>query len=289
MKHKRFLDHPALQATHLSPQVAHALAEDIGSGDISAELLPENRRVRARLRVREPAVLCGIPWWEETFRQLDTTLATRWHFEEGAQLPADAVVCEIEGPVRALLTGERTALNFLQTLSGTATVTAAWVRLLAGTGCRLLDTRKTLPGLRLAQKYAVLVGGGLNHRLGLYDAYLIKENHILAAGSIAAVLAEARRRHPERMLEIEVESLDELEQALEAGCDRVLLDNFPLPDLHRAVALRKRLAPATELEASGNLEGKRLRAVAETGVDFVSAGALTKHVQAVDFSLRLGD
>ncbi len=279
--------HPALTAQNLQQDVARALAEDIGSGDISAALLPEDRQVQARLIVREPAVLCGIPWWEESFRQLSPQVQTRWLYREGERLEADTVVCELQGPVRAVLTGERTAMNFLQTLSGTATLTRRWADSLAGLPCRLLDTRKTLPGLRLAQKYAVCVGGGHNHRLGLYDAYLIKENHILAAGSIAAVLQQARRLHPDRLLEIEVESLEELQQALEAGCDRVLLDNFPLAQLRQAVALRDQLAPAVTLEASGNLEGERLRQVAETGVDFLSSGALTKHVQAVDFSLRL--
>ncbi len=281
--------HPALTEEHLQQDVARALAEDIGAGDISAALLPADQYVEARLIAREAAVLCGIPWWEETFRQLSPQVQTRWLHEEGDALQADAVVCTLRGPVRAVLTGERTAMNFLQTLSGTATLTRHWAGHLAGLPCRLLDTRKTLPGLRLAQKYAVTVGGGHNHRLGLYDAYLIKENHILAAGSIATVLQQARRLHPGRLLEIEVETLDELRQALEAGCDRVLLDNFSLEGLRQAVALRNQRAPAVTLEASGNLEGERLRQVAETGVDFISSGALTKHVRAVDFSLRLSD
>ena len=281
--------HPALQPDILRPQVAQALAEDVGPEDITAALLPKQLKVRGRLLLREPAVLCGRPWWDEVFRQLGNSVQTRWLAEEGQHLAAGTSVCELEGPARAVLTGERTAINFLQTLSGTATRTAHWQALLAGTGCTLLDTRKTLPGLRLAQKYAVHIGGGRNHRLGLYDAFLIKENHILAAGSIAAVLQQARRRHPDRLLEIEVENLDELEQALTAGCDRVLLDNFTLGDMRKAVALRDRLAPGITLEASGNLDTDRLQAVAATGVDFISSGALTKHLQAVDFSLRLLD
>ncbi len=267
--------------------VARALAEDIGPGDVTADLVPADRRARATVVSREDAVLCGAAWFDEVFAQLDPAVSVAWEVRDGASIGAGTVLCRLDGPARPLLSGERTALNFLQSLSGTATVTQRFAAQVAGTGCRVLDTRKTLPGLRSAQKYAVACGGGTNHRHGLYDAILIKENHILAAGGIAAALVAARAAHPELSVEIEVESLDELEAALDGRADIVLLDNFPLEQLREAVArTRGRPGCATRLEASGNVELANVRAIAETGVDFVSVGGLTKHLRAVDLSMR---
>lgn len=270
--------------------VADALAEDVGRGDLTATLLPESATAQATIVTREAMVLAGRPWVDEVYRQLDVAVGIDWQAADADPLHAGAALCRLEGPARSLLTGERTALNFLQTLSGTATVTRAYVDAIAGTGCTLLDTRKTLPGLRAAQKYAVRCGGGRNHRMGLYDAMLIKENHIAAAGGIAAALDEARRNAPGRPVEIEVESLAQLEEALDAGADWILLDNFSLDELRRAVGLaRKRSAgtgPAVRLEASGGVDLTTAREIAATGVDFLSVGALTKHVRAVDLSLR---
>ncbi len=264
-------------------QVANALDEDVGSGDISAELISAETRLETELLVREDAVLCGCPWVDEVFRQCDESIAVSWRARDGDVVEAGQIVAEIGGPARALLTGERSALNFLQTLSGTATTTRRFVDRIRHTDCRILDTRKTIPQLRHAQKYAVVCGGGSNHRLGLHDAYLVKENHLAAGGGIAATLAQARQLHPDRLLEVEVENMDQLAQAIEAGADRVLLDNFDLDMLRAAVV---DTAGRTELEASGNVDLDSLAAVAETGVDFISIGALTKHLRAIDFSLR---
>jgi nicotinate-nucleotide pyrophosphorylase (carboxylating) len=277
-----------MPAPHPSPeavreQVRIALAEDLGDGDRTAALIPAGSQARARVICREAAVLCGRPWFDEVFRQLDGAIRIHWRAADGDRIAADAELCELAGDARALLSGERTALNYLQTLSGTATLARRYADAVAGTGTRILDTRKTLPGLRLQQKYAVTCGGCHNHRIGLYDAILIKENHIAAAGSIAAALAAARHAAPGLEIEIEVESLGQLEQAIAAGARRVLLDNFDLEGMRRAVALS---AGRVRLEASGNMTLEGLRAVAETGVDDISIGGLTKHVTAVDLSMR---
>lgn len=264
-------------------QVRLALVEDLGDGDRTAGLVPEGARSRVELLCREPMVLCGRAWFDEAFRQLDPAVSIDWRAEDGERFSADSLLCRLEGNSRALLSAERTALNFLQTLSGTATLARRYADEVAGTGVRVLDTRKTLPGLRLAQKYAVACGGCHNHRIGLYDAILIKENHIQAAGSIAAALQAARRQGGGVPVEIEVESLDELQQALQAGANHMLLDNFTLDQLREAVRLA---AGRARLEASGNMSLERLRQVAETGVDDISVGALTKDVRAIDLSLR---
>jgi nicotinate-nucleotide pyrophosphorylase (carboxylating) len=270
----------------LFAQVAAALAEDVGAGDLSAQLIPALQPARAQVLCRESAILCGAPWFDEVFRQLDCTVQVDWRYEEGASVPADAIVCEIAGPARTLLTGERTALNFLQLLSGTATVTQRYVQAVAGTGCRILDTRKTLPGLRTAQKYAVRCGGGANHRMGLYEMVLIKENHIAAAGSIAAAVAAARQHHCGVRVEVEAETLAQVQEARDARADIVMLDNFQLPDMRAAVALNRMHAHPAQLEASGGVTLAGLRAIAGTGVDFISIGALTKHLSAIDLSMR---
>jgi nicotinate-nucleotide pyrophosphorylase (carboxylating) len=238
--------------------------------------------------VRESAVICGTAWFDAAFQQLDRSVDVHWNIADGDRVPASAELCRIEGPARALLTGERTALNFLQTLSGTATATRALADLIADTSCRILDTRKTVPGLRRAQKYAVVCGGGTNHRTGLFDGILIKENHIAAAGSIAAAVTAARHSSHGVMVEVEVESLDELQQALLAAPDRIMVDEFPLDQLRTAVELtRNHSGERIELEASGNVTQATLPAIAATGVDYVSVGAITKHVRAVDLSMRL--
>jgi len=271
----------------LADQVARALAEDVGSGDLTAALVPAGRAGRATVVTRESAVLCGRPWVDEVFRQLDPSVRVLWEAEEGADVAPDQLLCRLAGPARSLLTGERTALNFLQTLSGTATATRRYVAVIAGLPCRILDTRKTLPGLRRAQKYAVRCAGGSNHRMGLYDGILVKENHIMAAGSIAAAVDAARAAGSTVPVEVEVETLDELRQALDAGADMSLLDEFSLDELRTAVAMnRAHPRGPMKLEASGNVTLETLRAVAETGVDFVSIGSLTKHVRAVDLSMR---
>jgi len=271
--------------TDLSAQVAAALREDVGAGDVSARLIPAQREAQAHVLCREPAVLCGAPWFDETFRQLDARVQVRWHHPEGTRMPADTLLCELHGPARALLTGERTALNFLQLLSATASVTHRHVQAVAGTACRILDTRKTLPGLRSAQKYAVRCGGGSNHRMGLYDMVLIKENHIAAAGSIEAAVRAARAGSAGR-IEVEAETLAQVREALDAHADIVMLDNFELADLRAAVALNRTHAQPAELEASGGVTLAALRAIAETGVDYISIGALTKNVAAIDLSMR---
>ncbi|HEY7638434.1 MAG TPA: carboxylating nicotinate-nucleotide diphosphorylase [Steroidobacteraceae bacterium] len=274
-------------SAYVSQTVATALREDVGSGDLTAHLIPADRIARASVITREDAVLCGTAWFDEVFRQIDARVRVTWSAHDGERVRADQQLCTLDGPARSLLTGERTALNFLQALSATATVTRRYVDAVATTKCRILDTRKTIPGLRLAQKYAVRCGGGTNHRIGLFDAILIKENHIAAAGSIAAAVSEARRIAPKVLLEVEVENLVQLREALDASVDRILLDNFSLDDLRKAVQTTRAHANAgTELEASGNVSLETLRAVAETGVDFISVGGLTKHVRAVDLSMR---
>ena len=271
----------------LPAQVAAALREDIGSGDLTAALVPQNQRVRGRIVSREAAVLCGQPWAEACFGQLDPTIRLTWQAAEGAALAPGAPVCLLEGPARPVLSAERTALNFLQLLSATATAASRFVAAVAGTGCTVLDTRKTLPGLRSAQKYAVRCGGGGNHRMGLFDMVLIKENHILAAGSIGQAVEAARARAAGVRVEVEVESLQELEQAFAAAPDVVMLDDFTLEDMATAVARNRARGRPVQLEASGSVELETVRAIAATGVDFVSVGALTKHVRAVDLSMRL--
>ena len=268
---------------HIADEVRRALAEDLGSGDVTAALVP-TRPATATIVAKEAAVLCGAPWAEACFRALDPAARIEWRHVDGSRMAAGDLVCRVRCESRALLSAERSAHNFLQTLSGTATITAQYVDAVAGTGATILDTRKTIPGLRLAQKYAVRCGGGRNHRLGLYDAVLVKENHIAAAGSIAAAVTAARRVAPGLLLEVEVESLDELAQALGAGVDRVLLDDFAADALREAVRITAGRCP---LEVSGGVDLARVRAIAETGVDFISIGALTKHVRAVDLSLRI--
>lgn len=271
-------------AEDIAATVARALAEDIGSGDVTATLIPEQTSARATVISREPAVLCGRPWFDTVFQQLDKQVQITWRASDGDKIESDQILCELRGPARSLLSGERTALNFLQTLSGTATQTRAYVDAIQGTRARILDTRKTLPGLRTAQKYAVTCGGGLNHRMGLHDAVLIKENHIAAAGSVAAALTRARTAAPVDMtVEIEVENLEQLREALAAGARRILLDNFDLTGLRTAVA---ETAGHAQLEASGSVTLENVRAIAETGVDFISIGSLTKHLRAVDLSMR---
>ena len=271
----------------LGTQVEAALAEDIGGGDVTAALVPAAQRVRGRVITREAAVLCGRAWVEETFRRLSSAVQLTWQAADGDPLSAGQVIFEIAGPARAVLSGERTALNFLQLLSGTATTTRAYVEAVAGTGCRILDTRKTVPGLRTAQKYAVRCGGGDNHRLGLFDQILIKENHIAAAGSITAAIQAARRSAPALRVEVEVESLGELEEALAAHPDIVMLDEFTLADMRAAVALNRARGAPLKLEASGSVSLESIRAIAATGVDYISVGSLTKHVRAIDLSMRL--
>jgi nicotinate-nucleotide pyrophosphorylase (carboxylating) len=260
------------------------LAEDVGPGDLTAALVPETARAVAEVVTREDMMLCGQDWFEGIFRLLDPEARFEWFYRDASAVPGGGRICRIQGMARALLTGERTALNLLQTLSGTATLARRYAEAVAGTRVRVLDTRKTLPGLRQAQKYAVRCGGCHNHRMGLYDAILIKENHILAAGSIAQAVQAARQRAAGVSIEVEVETLGELEQALAAGVDRVLLDDFSPAMLRQAVA---RVAGRIEVEASGNIDLDNIRVVAETGVDFISVGSLTKHVRAVDLSLRI--
>ncbi|EKM94701.1 carboxylating nicotinate-nucleotide diphosphorylase [Stutzerimonas degradans] len=271
-------------SAEIDATVRRALAEDIGSGDITAQLIPAERLAHASVITREAAVISGVAWVDAVFRQLDPRVAVHWQVADGERVEADQVLFHLEGPARALLTGERTALNFLQTLSGVATNCRHYADLVEGTGVKLLDTRKTLPGLRLAQKYAVTCGGCHNHRIGLYDAFLIKENHIAACGSIAQAIVAAHRIAPGKPVEVEVESLDELEQALQAGADIVMLDELSLDDMRTAVGLARGRA---KLEASGGIGEETLLAVAQTGVDYISIGALTKHVRAVDLSMRL--
>ncbi|MDH3509080.1 MAG: carboxylating nicotinate-nucleotide diphosphorylase [Gammaproteobacteria bacterium] len=271
----------------LARVVEQALTEDLGNGDLTAALVAEDSRSHARVVTREPVVLCGAPWFDEVFRQLDANIDVRWHGTDGDTFESGAVVCELSGPSRPMLSGERTALNLLQTLSGTATATRAYATAIIGTHARILDTRKTIPGLRLAQKYAVRCGGGTNHRIGLYDAVLIKENHIAAAGSIRAAAEAAAAEAGSAMIEIEVESLAQLDEALAAPASRLLLDNFAIEDLARAVEIRNAAGKTSiELEASGNVTLTNVRAIAATGVDFISVGAITKNLTAADYSMR---
>jgi len=264
-------------------EIAAYLAEDVGSGDITATIIPESTQASAQVITREAMVLCGRAWVVEVFRQLSPAIEIEWFCKEGQDVAAGAMLCQLTGPARALLTGERTALNLLQTLSATATVARCYAKAVAGTSCQILDTRKTLPGLRLAQKYAVKCGGCSNHRIGLFDAVLIKENHILASGSISAAVGKARLTSS-AMVEVEVESLTELEEALAAKPDRIMLDNFSLDDMRQAVQLNQ---GQVELEASGNINLNNIRSIAETGVDFISIGALTKNLNAIDLSMRI--
>ena len=271
----------------MAATVARALAEDIGSGDLTATLVPESRRGRATVITREAAVLAGRPYVEEVFRQVDARVHIDWQARDGDAIEPNQLLLRLSGTARSLLTGERTALNFLQTLSGTATTTRRYVDAIADLPCRILDTRKTIPGLRTAQKYAVRCAGGTNHRMGLYDGILVKENHIVAAGSIAAAVAAARASGTRVPVEVEVESLDELQQALDAGAEMALLDEFALDDLRAAVAMNRAHANGPiMLEASGGITFETLRSIAQSGVDFISVGSLTKHVRAVDLSMR---
>jgi|HubBroStandDraft_1064217.scaffolds.fasta_scaffold00770_3 nicotinate-nucleotide pyrophosphorylase (carboxylating) len=271
----------------LGAQVDAALREDIGSGDVTASLVPAGQQVRGAIITREDAVLCGCAWAQETFRRLDPRVRLDWHAGDGGRVAAGQVICEISGPARPVLSGERTALNFLQLLSATATEARRFVDAVAGTGCRILDTRKTLPGLRTAQKYAVRCGGADNHRMGLYDRVLIKENHIVAAGTIGAAIAAARSAAPGIPVEVEVETLGELREALDARPEVIMLDEFSLHEMRSAVALNRQHGGGVRLEASGGVSLETVRAIAATGVDYVSIGGLTKHVRAVDLSMRL--
>ena len=273
-----------ITAEYIAKVVTQALAEDIVSGDITAELIGADVQARSRIVTREDGILCGTAFALEAFQQIDPSCHVEWVAQDGDAIAADSLVCTLSGPARALLTGERTALNFLQLLSGTASTAGQYAARVAHTGVKLLDTRKTVPGLRLAQKYAVTCGGCYNHRIGLFDAFLIKENHISAAGSIAKAVAAARDVAPDKPVEVEVENEAELEQALTAGADRIMLDNFTLEALRDAVS---HTAGSADLEASGNVTDETLVAIAETGVDFISIGALTKHVRALDLSMRI--
>jgi nicotinate-nucleotide pyrophosphorylase (carboxylating) len=268
-------------------QVAAALREDVGTGDVTARLVPSGQRVRGHVVAREEAVMCGRPWVDETFRQLDPQIRLSWKVADGEYITRDQTVFEIEGLARPVLTGERTALNFLQLLSGTATAARAFAQAIADTSCEILDTRKTLPGLRTAQKYAVRCGGGRNHRIGLYDLLLIKENHIAAAGSLAAAVAAGRRASGGLQVEVEVESLQEFSAALESGADIIMLDEFTLADMKSAVQINRSRAHPAKIEASGSVSLQTVRQIALTGVDYISVGAITKHVNAIDLSMRL--
>ena len=273
-----------ITAEYIAKVVTQALAEDIASGDITAELIGADVQASGHIVTREDGILCGTAFALEAFQQIDPSCHVEWAAQDGDAIAADSLVCTLSGPARALLTGERTALNFLQLLSGTASTAGQYAARVAHTGVKLLDTRKTVPGLRLAQKYAVTCGGCYNHRIGLFDAFLIKENHISAAGSIAKAVAAARDVAPDKPVEVEVENEAELEQALTAGADRIMLDNFTLEALRDAVS---HTAGSADLEASGNVTDETLVAIAETGVDFISIGALTKHVRALDLSMRI--
>lgn len=275
---------PTATENDVQSAVRAALKEDIGSGDITAMLIPDTEIAAAKIISREAAVICGQAWVDEVFRQIDNSVTVTWHVKDGDHVEPNSVLFELQGKARSLLTGERSALNFLQLLSGTATTCREYANLVAHTQVKLLDTRKTIPGLRTAQKYAVTCGGCHNHRIGLYDAFLIKENHIAAAGSIANAIAAARQLAPGKPVEVEVESLNELEQALDANADTIMLDNFSLEDMRKGVALT---AGRAKLEASGNVSKATLAGIAETGVDYISIGALTKHARAVDLSMRL--
>ena len=267
--------------------VSELLAEDIGTGDVTAEIVDENASAEAIVVAREPMTMAGQPWVNEVFAQLDKSVVVEWMYNDGDHIRADAEICIIRGPARAILSGERSALNFVQFLSATATLTSRYVKAVEGTNAKILDTRKTIPGLRHAQKYAVRVGGGNNHRIGLYDAILIKENHIISAGGIDKAIRAANDKHPELPVEIEVESVAEMREALAAGADRLLLDNFDIEDLQRAVEINQKEGhPPADLEASGGITLDNIYEIAETGVDYISVGALTKDVSAIDLSMR---
>ena len=271
--------------------VRNALVEDLSekdaSLDITAQLISPTSHSKATIITRDKAVICGVEWVNEVFRQLGQEVSLIWHVKDGDLVEPNTTLCDLEGPSRVLLTGERTALNFLQTLSATATLTHQYSRLLEGTNTKLLDTRKTLPGMRLAQKFAVRCGGGANHRIGLYDAYLIKENHIFACGGIEQAVKKAKQLNPGKTVEVEVENLDEFEQALTAEADIIMLDNFSLADIESAVATNNKAEHKAKLEVSGNITDERLAELAATGVDFISSGALTKNIQAIDLSMRI--
>lgn len=282
------LNHTADKIPHLNRDIVtavlHALNEDIGTGDITAQLIPADQIAQASVITREDCVFCGQAWVEEVFRQIDPFVRISWHVKDGDHVKANSSLFHLQGKARSLLTGERTALNFVQTLSGTATISHHYAQLVAHTPVQLLDTRKTIPGLRTAQKYAVACGGSHNHRIGLYDAFLIKENHIAACGSIANTVTTARKIAPDKPVEVEVETLEELQEALTAGADIIMLDNFSMEDMVTAVKMNNGNAM---LEASGNVTEETLSVIAETGVDFISIGALTKHCRAVDLSMRI--
>jgi nicotinate-nucleotide pyrophosphorylase (carboxylating) len=271
----------------LAQQVTIALVEDIGSGDVTAELVPADQRVTGKVISREPAILCGRPWVTEVFRQLDPSVQLTWTADDGDRIAANQTLFEIAGLARPVLTGERAALNFLQLLSGTATATRRYVEAIAGTASTILDTRKTLPGLRTAQKYAVLCGGAQNLRIGLFDQVLIKENHIAAAGSLTEAIRAARRAAGSKKVEVEVETLQEFSEALQAAPDIIMLDEFSLSDMRAAVELNRASDHGVKIEASGRVTLETVRAIAETGVDYISVGSITKHVRAVDLSMRL--
>lgn len=266
---------------HIKESVRTAIKEDIGSGDVSAALCP-NELARAHVICREDAILCGQDWFNETFQQIDSNIQITWNCKDGQKISADQEVCIIDGNARSILTAERTALNFLQTLSATATISNTYAVALENSSTSLLDTRKTIPGLRQAQKYAVRCGGGKNHRIGLYDAFLIKENHIAACGSIKQAIQEARKQHADLTLEVEVENLEQLQQAIEHQADIALLDNFSIEQIKQAVALNNK---KIKLEVSGNIKLETLNSFAMTGVDYISVGALTKHIRAIDYSM----
>jgi nicotinate-nucleotide pyrophosphorylase (carboxylating) len=272
---------------NLAQQVTIALVEDIGSGDVTAELVPADQRVTGKVISREPAILCGRPWVTEVFRQLDPSVQLTWTADDGDRVAANQTLFEIAGLARPVLTGERAALNFLQLLSGTATATRRYVEAIAGTASVILDTRKTVPGLRTAQKYAVLCGGARNLRIGLFDQVLIKENHIAAAGSLTEAIRAARRAAGSKKVEVEVETLQEFSEALQAAPDIIMLDEFSLSDMRAAVELNRASDHSVKIEASGRVTLETVRAIAETGVDYISIGSITKHVRAVDLSMRL--
>jgi len=270
----------------LTQTVNRALDEDIRTGDVTASLIDPEKKAHAKIITRQPAVVCGRPWVDEVLKQVDVTITPQWHIKDGDQVQAGALLLELTGKARSLLTAERTALNFLQLLSGTATRTNTYVQMIEGTGATLLDTRKTIPGLRLAQKYAVKTGGAENHRIGLFDAFLIKENHIEAAGSITAAIETARQLQGDLRVEVEVESLEQLAEAIMATPDWIMLDNFTLGDMRKAVDIAS--DTGIKLEASGGIEtSAELKKIASTGVDYISIGALTKHNEAIDLSMRL--